>query len=258
MRRIIRGKFRETPAAWLKRFRRGIGRLREKAPAGKELIRRAVRVLRETVYPEGAVCLGCGRISRGECLCPVCRKELAEKDFMESWETRKVDGVQAWSMRPHRGISRELVLRMKHGAESRAAAELASLIRTRPEAFPKPDPETVVTWVPGPKNRIRERCIDHGKLLAEAVAGELGLRCEQLLRRNGNDRPQAHLDRNAREQNLRQAFGAVREIREPVLLVDDVLTTGTTAKRCVRALREGGAKELLILTATFAAGQADA
>lgn len=252
MKRKIRGTLRETLTAGRERIRMGTVRLRKAVPAGKKLVQRGLRILREMVYPEGAVCLGCGRISRGDCLCPACRKELQEKDFMESWEIRRVEGVQAWSMRPHRGIARQLVLRMKHGAESRAAAELAALVRTRPEAFPQLDPETVVTWVPGPKDRIRERCIDHGKMLAEAVAGELGLKSGQMLQRKGNDRPQARLDLKAWEKNLRKAFEPVRKIRQPVLLVDDVLTTGTTAKRCVRALRKGGAEELLILTATYA------
>jgi len=214
--------------------------------------RRAVQAVREIVWPEGAVCLGCGRISRGECLCPACRRELRETGLLESWETREISGVRAWSMRPHRGIARKLILRLKHGAEKRAAAELAALIRTRPPAFPECLPGTVVTWVPGPRRRIRERCIDHGQELARAIAAELGLKSEALLRRQGNDRPQARLNMEQRQKNLRNAFAPVRQIREPVLLVDDVLTTGTTARRCIAALREGGAEEIRLLTATYA------
>ena len=215
-------------------------------------LRRWIGYLREIVYPEGAVCLGCGKISDGNCLCPACREELKNADVLESWETRELDGVTAWSMRPHRDLPRKLILRMKHGAESRAAGALAGILRDRPDYFPDLPEDTVVTWVPGPKVRIRERCIDHGRSLAEAVAAELGLPCEELILRRGNDRPQARLSKDQREKNLRNAFVPRGDIRRPVLLVDDVMTTGTTAKRCIAALREGGAAEILVLTATHA------
>ncbi len=212
-----------------------------------------LEALRETVYPEGAVCRGCGKISDGEYLCPGCRQDLQYGEMLESWERRDLGNAEAWSMRPHRGLARKLVLRLKHDAEARAARELAGLLAFRPEIFPVPEPGTVVTWVPGPKRRIRERSVDHGRLLAQAVADELGLECRQLLERKGNSRPQARLSREQRERNLQKAFAAVEEIRGPVLLVDDVLTTGTTARRCIQALRKAGAEEIRVLTATHAA-----
>ena len=214
---------------------------------------RAVQCLREIVYPEGAICLGCGKISDGETLCPACREELRFGDVLESWETRSLGSVQAWSMRPHRGLPRKLVLRMKHGAERRAARELASILQDRPAYFPSLPPDTVVTWVPAPKVRTRERCIDHGQALAEAVAAELGLGCRALLRRRGNDTPQARLNREQRQRNLQRAFAPLARVDAPVLLVDDVLTTGTTALRCIEALLEGGATQITVLTATRAA-----
>ena len=218
-----------------------------------DVLRRPLGALREVIWPEGAICLGCGRVSRGECLCPACRQELLNSDLLDSWEFRDLGGVPAWSMRPHRGLQRELILRLKHGAEARAATELAGILRTRPGSFPAFPPETVVTWVPTPGDRLRERCVDHGRLLAQAVGKELGLPCRQLLARRGSDTPQAKLNREARQRNLQKAFVPVERITAPVLLVDDVLTTGTTAMRCLEALREGGAAELAVLTVTWAA-----
>ena len=224
-------------------------------PALGRALREGRRILWDILYPEGAVCSGCGKISGGECLCPACREQLYYSDVLESWETRDLGGVTAWSIRPHRALARKLVLRLKYGAEACAAAELAGLLKTRPESFPVFSPDTVVTWVPMPGNRLRERGVDHGRLLAEAVAGELGLSSEELLFRRGNDRPQASLNRTKREQNLQKAFAPRHKIGTPVLLVDDVLTTGTTAQRCLAALREGGAQEITVLTMTRAAGR---
>ena len=221
---------------------------------GGALIRSWGRGLAEILYPEGAVCLGCGRLSDGECLCPACREELRYSDVLDSWQLRDIGGVPVWCMRPHRDLPRKLVLRLKHGTEARAAKAMAGMLRDRPEDFLHPAPGTVVTWVPGPKGRIRERCIDHGKRLAEAVAAELGLECRPLLIRKKNDRAQARLNREARRENLKKTFAPAERIGCPVLLVDDVLTTGTTARRCLEALREGGAEEIEVLTVTKAAG----
>ena len=221
---------------------------------GGALIRSWGRGLAEILYPEGAVCLGCGRLSDGECLCPACREELRYSDVLDSWQLRDIGGVPVWCMRPHRDLPRKLVLRLKHGTEARAAKEMAGMLRDRPDYFLHPAPGTVVTWVPGPKGRIRERCIDHGKRLAEAVAAELGLECRPLLIRKKNDRAQARLNREDRRENLKKTFAPAERIGCPVLLVDDVLTTGTTARRCLEALREGGAEEIEVLTVTKAAG----
>lgn len=221
---------------------------------GGALIRSWGRGLAEILYPEGAVCLGCGRLSDGECLCPACREELRYSDVLDSWQLRDIGGVPVWCMRPHRDLPRKLVLRLKHGTEARVAKAMAGMLRDRPDYFLHPAPGTVVTWVPGPKGRIRERCIDHGKRLAEAVAAELGLECRPLLIRKKNDRAQARLNREARRENLKKTFAPAERIGCPVLLVDDVLTTGTTARRCLEALREGGAEEIEVLTVTKAAG----
>ena len=218
----------------------------------KKTVGRIGTVLKEILYPEGAVCLECGRISDGKCLCPECRKALRGSDLMESWNSKDLQGVQAWSIRPHRGIARDLVLRLKHGAHACAAEELAGLIKDRPPIFPEFAPETVVTWVPMPAARRRERCIDHGRVLAECAARQLGLCCRGLLERRGNGRTQEGLSMARRQANLRSAFAPAEEIRFPVLLVDDVLTTGTTAERCIAALREGGAREITVLTMTKA------
>ena len=57
----------------------------------------------------------------------------------------------------------------------------------------------------------------------------------------------------AREQKLYLGEDDVAFLKgKRVLLVDDVLTTGTTAARCIEALREGGAREITVLTMTKA------
>ena len=221
-------------------------------PRLQSALSRAREFVLDVLYPEQALCLACGAVVRSGCLCDVCRDSLRRDDFFRSWEHRDLNGVSAFSLRPHHGIPRSLVLALKHQAAACAAEELAELILPLPGFFTLP-PSTVVTWVPMPARRRRERCIDHGRVLAEAIARRLNLPVRPLLRRqNDLARPQASLNRAAREQNLRKAYSPAGKIDSPVLLIDDVLTTGTTALRCIDALRKGGAQSITVLTITYA------
>ncbi len=209
--------------------------------------------LLETVYPEQAVCRACGRISRGGVLCGDCLSRLTADGMTFAWNREDLaPDLPAYFLRPHTGIARDLVIRLKHRAEACLADVLADLVMPVPGWITFP-PETVVTWVPMPERRREERCIDHGQMLAEAVAARLRLECRPLLRRVDNrEKTQATLHREARMTNLTHAFAPAGKITDPVLLVDDVLTTGTTALRCAAALREGGAREISVLAITRA------
>ncbi len=212
--------------------------------------------LTETVWPEQAVCRSCGCISKGGVLCPECENSLHADGMLTAWDREELEpDLDAYTLRPHTGVARQLVLRLKHSAEKCVAEELADLLLPLPSHISF-EPNTVITWVTMPENRRRERCIDHGKTLAEATAARLELPCRPLLiRMNNRDRPQARLGQKAREANLAGAFAPAEEIRFPVLLVDDVLTTGTTARRCAEALRAGGARKVTVLTFTRAIGR---
>lgn len=64
-------------------------------------------------------------------------------------------------------------------------------------------------------------------------------------------RAQAKLPEKERRRNLRRAFRARRGLRIPktVVLIDDVLTTGTTASECALALKRAGAERVVVIAA---------
>ena len=207
--------------------------------------------LRDVIWPEGVFCCACGRVTGGGDLCPACRESLLHDGAFFAWEPYEPEpGLKAWSLRPYEGVPRQLVIRLKYHAEARAARLLSELILPVPVDVVLP-PDTVVTWVTMPESRRRDRAIDHGRLLAEAFAEKLSLPCRQLLfRRDRRERRQVSLSAAQREANLLGAFTPAEKISFPVLIVDDVRTTGTTLCRCADALRAGGAEELYALTVT--------
>jgi len=209
--------------------------------------------LKDVVYPEGVFCCACGRVTGGEGLCPACRESLLNDGAFFAWEPCDIaPGLTAWSLRPHQDVPRRLVIQLKYHAEARAARILSELILPLPpEVQAALPPDTIVTWVSMPESRRRDRAIDHGRLLAEAFAEKLSLPCRQLLlRRDRREKRQVTLGALQREANLLGAFRPKEQITFPVLLVDDVRTTGTTLCRCADALRAGGAEKVFALTVT--------
>ena len=206
---------------------------------------------KDVLWPEGALCCACGRITDGGGLCAACRNSFLHDGAFFAWErSDPAPDLPAWSLRPHSGIPRELILRLKYGAEARAARILAELLLPLPPDVSFP-PDTVVTWVTMPESRRRERAVDHGRLLAEAFAEKLSLPCRQLLlRRDRHEKRQVGLNSGQRAANLAGAFRPREAISFPVLIIDDVRTTGTTLCRCADALRSGGAEQIFALTVT--------
>ncbi len=131
-------------------------------------------------------------------------------------------------------------------AEAIAAPLLA---RLRAEGAPAASGPRVLP-VPLARGRLRERGYNQSWELARRLAGALGLeaRPDALLKARDTAR-QLSLPRAARGANLRGAFFVsparaawVRGAR--IALVDDVLTTGATARAAAQALRAAGAREV--------------
>jgi len=138
---------------------------------------------------------------------------------------------------------RELVARLKY---RNARSTLRWLAVGMAECSP-PNVD-VVTWVPTSGVRRRERGFDQAELLARAVARELHQPCRSLLlRRSGPPQTGRSLaDRRIGPVLLPRGS---RTRGGHVLLVDDVITTGTTVSAAARALRLAGARSISVVAA---------
>ncbi len=109
--------------------------------------------------------------------------------------------------------------------------------------------------VPVPLHPKREisRGYNQSALLAREVAGRLGLEVDAgALVRIRNTKAQSTLDRDARAENVSGAFGlggAASVAGRDVVLVDDLLTTGETARACAAALEAASPRSLTVLAA---------
>jgi predicted amidophosphoribosyltransferase len=106
----------------------------------------------------------------------------------------------------------------------------------------------ILTWVPSTRRSEAERGFNPAEELARRLARALELRALPLLRKTRETADQAGLSGAGRRENLRGAFAATGRVPERVLLVDDVMTTGTTVDECAAALKASGAKRVNVVT----------
>jgi ComF family protein len=113
-------------------------------------------------------------------------------------------------------------------------------------------------FVPVPLHRARlvERGYNQSALLARALASATGTSCvPRLLERTRRTEQQALLGRDARRDNVADAFVVRRSwTRGRLILVDDVVTTGATALACVEALQRADSVPIAVVALARAAG----
>ena len=121
----------------------------------------------------------------------------------------------------------------------------------------------LVVPIPSRRDAARSRGYDHTQRLAVDLAGRLRAdgwqaSARSVLRVVRRVADQGELDARGRRRNLDHAYGAVGRLPAdlPVLVVDDVITTGSTLVEATRALRAAGAGDVVatVLAATQRAG----
>jgi len=226
------------------------------------------------LYPP--VCTICGgNVRAGEYLCNQCEAKAVRivapfcqkcsepfEGFITSEFTcancahRTIHFDAAVSAYRGRGMVREIIHEFKYGRQIHLRRLVARWLhsalddeRLRGRRF------DVVVPVPLHATRLRERGFNQASLLAELLSAQTSIPSKPLLDRIRYTTTQTALDRSERMENLHNAFrlrknADVRGLR--VLLIDDVLTTGSTLSECARVLKRAGALSVHAATAARA------
>ena len=148
----------------------------------------------------------------------------------------------------YEGVLATAVQRMKYRSRTSLIRPLTGLMHEHLDRIHEVD---AVLAVPLHIKRLRKREFNQSLSLAEPVAEYLGvpLLIDTLVRTRQTP-PQTTLEWKDRHSNVRNAFSVRRPQdveNKTLLLVDDVLTTGSTVNECAKTLRNAGAKSIHVL-----------
>ena len=129
-----------------------------------------------------------------------------------------------------------LLLRYKFHSDLAAGRLMAQLMALSPP----PWPQAPLVAVPLHCSRLRRRGYDQAAELVRLIGGARW----SGLRRMRPTSPQSERSAEARRHNLDGAFAVVGDVPPAVVLVDDVMTTGSTLHACAQVLKEAGCAEV--------------
>lgn len=193
-------------------------------------------------------CPGCGR--EGSLLCAACTSSVGRRlheptGLPVGLEASVPAGlVQLEWCSSFTGPARAAIHALKYDSERRLVDPLADLMASRwQRAGAGGD---VLAFVPVHAHRRRQRGFDQAELLARAIGSRLSLPVLPAVHRAAATRAQHALGRADRAANVGGAFVVPAGMRRSVgdrwvILVDDVVTTGSTMAACGAALRGAGA-----------------
>ena len=183
-------------------------------------------------------------IERGSRQCPECDQRTSSSN---PTKPEIAEPILIGSAAPLKGSTHEGIIGLKYRNDRRVvgvlAKQLAASIRQDgADSSVEVAKFDLVTWAPTSARRQRKRGYDQSELLAKAVALELGLKCRRMLYR---DRSGPQTGRN-RQQRLDGPIFRARPLRNParILVIDDVVTTGSTLRAAAHALELAGAHDV--------------
>jgi ComF family protein len=233
------------------------------------LFRRAVSVLSDVIMPP--VCLACrARIEQHDALCASCWREV---DFIRPPICDRL-GIPLPFDIGAPSISAAAAADPPPYDRARAVAAYTGAMQTLVHALKFQDRHDVrllfgrwlteagrdiiagagtVVPVPLARSRLLKRRFNQAAILAREVARLGGLDYEPMaLQRTRATASQIGLSRAARQRNVAGAFSVAPRWQKRiqgrnVLLIDDVITTGSTVGACARALKKAGAARVDVL-----------
>ncbi|QNL44443.1 ComF family protein [Oscillibacter hominis] len=198
-------------------------------------------------------CPFCQKVQNAPGICPACRQSLP---WAEPLVKEGAGFGRCAAPLRYEGSVREAILRFKFNGKI-SGAELFGdfLASAAAEAFA--GEFDCVTWVPVSRRRLRKRGFDQAQMLAEAASAHWEEKPLRLLRKvQDNPAQSGQSSASARRANVLGVYEPLPEARgRRILLIDDVITTGSTLAECVKVLRLAGAEQVVcaaVAQTTFA------
>lgn len=229
----------------------------------KDFIHKIKKLILDTFFP--IQCLGCGKFDQWICdnchktfpilteqHCPICKKNITQNGEVcfacQKKEDPDLTGVFIASTYQSE-LLKTTVHHYKYRFVEKLSEPLALLIAQALQNSKLPTPDLIIP-VPLHKRRLRWRGFNQAKTLADSLDLNIPIINNVLIRKKYTI-PQVKMkNKNQRMKNLNGAFEIknTEKIKDKkILLVDDIITTGTTLSICATILKQAGAKEIRAL-----------
>jgi ComF family protein len=224
--------------------------------------------LKDLLFPK--FCLGCGYI--GVYLCVVCQNKLRpiKQDVCLYCKKSSFFGLTHPSCRRkfnidglialyyYSPILKKIIKNIKYRLATEIWQEFCRIIK--PEAveklgfYKKLSSDFIIQPIPLTKNKYNERGFNQAKIISVFFQKFLNFPISDLLIRKKETLAQAQIESlGKRYQNLKGAFvinpncrGVINHVSN-IILIDDVITSGSTVAEAARVLKDAGAKKIYVL-----------
>ena len=179
-------------------------------------------------------------------VCAECRETIRILDFPEC-VIPDIEGVDiAIAPLYYEGDVRKSLHRFKFYGNSFYASTYADIIC---KAFNRGELDCdIVTWIPLAKKRLKKRGYDQAGLIAQEISKRIAVPCFRTVKKVKNVRPQSSLKMASdRADNIKNAYvlsSSVPLAGKRILLVDDIITTGSTVREAALVLRKAGVSRI--------------
>lgn len=207
----------------------------------------------DLIYPDNLYCCVCGDLinsSRIHGLCDSCIEKIdwtLDDPFKFSLDEFSFSGV--FTCCTYGFFPRKIIHSLKLSKETYIAKGIGKLMGER--VLQEDITFDCMIAVPSGKKNLKKRGFNQAELLAEYASKECGI---PLLKENLFKKSETKSMRLSSGTERRFMLSGAFEVKEPwkikdkcILLVDDVVTTGSTAEECSRTLLENGASKVYVL-----------
>lgn len=248
----------------------GAGLVKSSVAASSRALKSLGEAALDLLYPP--VCLSCDApVATANALCPDCFRKLRPItapmcpvlglpfEMSLGPDARSAEAIadpppfdRARSVLVYNEVARSLISKLKYGDRPELARFCARLMVQAGHEFWGED--ALLVPVPLHRNRQFSRRYNQSNELTRALSSLTGTPSDPaLIMRRKNTRQQVGLSGDARARNVAGAFAphpdfVARLKGRRVVIVDDVITTGSTVKAVTKALKNGGAERVDVLS----------
>lgn len=203
----------------------------------------------DLIYPPK--CIFCEKVLKSGQICFDCKRDLPYT--VGEGIRQKFAFVDAcYSPFYYEGNVRESVLRYKFLGHRAYCTEYGRILSEFIDKNLDCGSIDVISWVPLGKKRMRDRGYNQSELIAREISERLGLESFAVLKKIRDNMAQSKTATAAeRAKNVSGAYMLTdtEHVRDKcILLIDDVVTTGSTLSECARVIKKAGAKRVFCAT----------